>query len=185
MQPGSVPRGVEAMTCIAGFDPNAFGPFGAIFQNYVSALESFGQSNPSPLASLPGFDPQAAATQVTAPFKAVGRCQLEVLGLANRRAQAYMQVPTRYAQCRTPQELINEQMAFWRTASEQYADSSRKITEAWTQAFPWAVTPWMRGVSEATQTERDYISFNGTGSKDASGTGSSRKEQTSKQRRVA
>jgi hypothetical protein len=174
------------MTGIAGFDPNAFGPFGAIFQNYVSALESFGEGNPGSIAGLPGFDPQAATAQVTAPFKAAGRCQLEVLGLVNRRAQAYMQVPTRLAQCRTPQDLMNEQMAFWRTASEQYTDSTRKITEAWTQAFPWAATPWGRGAAgAATQAERDYISFNGTGSKEASGSGGSRKDQPNKQRRVA
>jgi hypothetical protein len=168
----------------SGFDPNAFGPFGAIFQTYISALENFGQGNTSPLSGLPGFDPQTATAQATAPLKVAGRCQLEVLGLANRRAQAYMQLPTRLAQCRTPQDLLNEQLAFWRTASEQYTDSTRKITEAWTQAFPWAGAPWAGGASQALRaTERDYISFNGTG-KDL-GAGGSRQEPVNKQRRVA
>jgi hypothetical protein len=171
-----------------GFDPNIFGPFGAIFQNYISALDSFGQGKAAPTAGLPGFDPQAVTAQATAPLKAAGRCQLEALGLINRRAQAYMQVPTRLAQCRTPQDLVNEQMAFWRTAGEQYSDSTRKIAEAWTQVFPWASAswanaPWAAGADRATRTERDYISFNGTG-KDA-GTGGGRQEPTNKQRRVA
>lgn len=168
----------------AGFDPNAFGPFGAIFQNYLSALESFGPGKAPPVAtSLPGFDPQAVAAQTTAPLKAIGRCQLEVLGLANRRAQAYMQVSTRLAQCRTPQDLMNEQMAFWRTASEQYTNSGRKIAEAWGQVLPWLGTSWVQGESRPERTERDYISFNGTGKEISAG--ASRQEPVNKQRRVA
>jgi hypothetical protein len=163
----------------AGFDPNAFGPFGALFQNYFSALESFGQGKSPFGGGFPlGFDQQAATSQATAPLKAAARCQVEVFGLVNRRTQAYMQVPTRLAQCRTPQDMLNEQMAFWRTAAEQYRESSVKIGEAWAQAMPWLGTAAMK-------TERDYINFNGTGSKE-SGAISTRQESAGKQqRRVA
>ena len=163
-----------------GFDPNAFGPFGALFQNYFAALESFSQGK-SPFGGgfAPGFDTQAATAQMTGPLKAAARCQLEILGLANRRAQALMQVPNRLAQCRTPQDLFNEQMAFWRVAGEQYRDSSLKIGEAWGQAFPWLIP------GHAQPSERDYINFNGTGGKEGT-THSTRQDQPSgKQRRVA
>jgi hypothetical protein len=174
------------MTCIVGFDPNAFGPFGAIFQNYLSTLESLGQGKTASAADVgvADFDPQSLPAQATAPLKAIGLSQLELLGLANRRTQAYLQLPTRLAQCRTPQDLVNEQMAFWRTASEQYTGSARKVAEVWAQAFPWIGTPaWVQGEERAARPERDYISFNGTGK--GAGTAGARTEAAGKQRRVA
>ncbi|MGE3230736.1 MAG: hypothetical protein AB7J30_14995 [Hyphomicrobium sp.] len=116
--------------------------------------------------------------EMTAPFKATARCQLELMGLANRRLQAYLQVPARLAQCRTPQDLVNEQMAFWRTATDQYRESMLKVGEAWGQAMPWLA-------GGATKTDRDYINFNGTGSKDGGAHGSRQEPGSSKQRRVA
>lgn len=163
----------------AGFDPNAFGPFGALFQNYFSALDNFGQGKSPVGDGFPfGFDPQAATSQVTAPLKAATRCQVEVLGLVNRRTQAYMQVPTRLAQCRTPQDVVNEQMAFWRTAAEQYRETSIKIGEAWAQAMPWLSAP-------AIKAERDYINFNGTGSKEGGAITTRQDNAGKQQRRVA
>ncbi len=163
----------------AGFDPNAFGPFGALFQNYFSAFETLGQGKlPLNGGFAFGFDPQTATSQATAPLKAAARCQVEVLGLVNRRTQAYMQVPTRLAQCRSPQDVLNEQLAFWRTATEQYQACAVKIGEAWAQALPLQLA----GMGKA---ERDYINFNGSGAKE-SGAVSSRQETAGKQqRRVA
>jgi len=141
----------------SGFDPNVLGPFGALFQNYFTALETFGRGS----SAFGGpFDSEAVSAQWTAPAKAAARCQLETLGLVSRRAQAYLQVPQRLAQCRTPQDVVNEQIAFWNTAQQQYRDSSRKIGEAWLHAFPW-LDPAALG--RQTRGERDYINFNGTG----------------------
>ncbi len=161
----------------AGFEPNAFGPFGALFQNYFSVLDNMGQGK-LPFGGMAGFDPQAATTQAMAPLKAAARCQLEMYGLANRRVQAYMQVPTRLALCRSPQDVLNEQMVFWRTAADQYRESAVKFGEAWGHAFPWASAAYSRA-------ERDYINFNGTGSKD-NGAITTRQDTAGKsQRRVA
>lgn len=165
-----------------GFDPNALGPFGALFQNYFTALETFGRGG----SAFEGgfgmpFDGEALTSQWLAPFKATARCQLETLGLMSRRAQAYLQVPTRLAQCRTPQDVLNEQMAFWRTAGEQYRDSSRRIGEAWLQAYPW-FNPAASAGRPAARRERDYINFNGTGGERSA---SPRAEPSGKQRRVA
>ena len=161
------------MATQAGFDPNAFGPFGALFQNYVSALETFSQGR-SPFGDLPGFDPQAMTSQVTAPLKVAARCQLEVMGLANRRLQAYLQTPSRLALCRTPHDFLNEQMAFFHTAMEQYGESSQKITDAWAHLMP---------SSAGSRVERDYISFNnGSGKEHGAPV---KQDAATKQRRVA
>lgn len=166
------------MATQAGFDTKIFGPFGALFDCYLQAVESLGQGK-LPFASLaPSVDVQALteqlSQQMTAPLKAAARCQLEVLGLANRRTQAYMQAPTRLAQCRTPQDFMNEQMAFWRTAAEQYRESALRVGQAWGQALPWL--PSGQGFAE-----RDYIVFNGV-SKD-SGAHTPRQEPPGAQRR--
>lgn len=88
-------------------------------------------------------------------MKGYARSQLEIMGFVSRRTQAYLEIPTRLQQCRTPQDLLNEQARFWQTAFEQYAEASRKILEAWAQA----------GGASAQQpvkaTARDYISFGG------------------------
>jgi len=162
-----------------GFDPNVLGPFGALFQTYFTALDTFGQGSKAfggTLGSPAAFDSEAATALLAAPLKVAARCQLEMLGLASRRAQAYLQVPTRLAQCRTPQDVVNEQMAFWRTAAEQYGTSGRKIGEAWAQMFPWLTA----GAGRQTTRERDYINFNGTGGEAGAGA-----EPTARQRRVA
>jgi len=162
-----------------GFDPNAFGPFGALFQNYFAALESFNPARGALGTDTPlGLDPQTLASQASGPLKAAARCQLEMLGLANRRTQAYMQFPTRLAQCRTPQDVLNEQMAFWRAATEQYRESLLKVAEAWGHAVP-AFGAFPLG---APKGERDYISFNGAG-KDSQIT--TRPDTAGRQRRVA
>lgn len=163
------------MGTLTGYDPNAFGPFGALFQNYFAALESLSQGK-SPI------DPQASTAQLTAPLKAAARCQLEVLGLVNRRTQAYLQVPTRLAQCRTPHDLLNEQMAFWRVAGEQYRESALRIGDAWSHVFPWAGA--YSGIT--TPAERDYISFNnGSGNRESSAPASRQEPAGKPQRRVA
>ncbi|MCC7254088.1 phasin family protein [Hyphomicrobium sp.] len=161
------------------FDPKAFGPFGAFYQAYFSALENIGRAYgvPSPVAT--DFAPNAMSQRLGAPFKAAARTQLEVLGLVNRRTQAYLHVPTLLARCRTPQDLVNAQMAFWRTAGEQYTDAARKVFDAWTSQDAWS---YSNGRPAATA--RDYINFNGTGSKER-GSHAGPEQPTGKQRRVA
>ena len=166
------------MATQAGFDTKAFGPFGALFQNYFSALEGFSQGRSPFGGGLPGFDPQAMAAQATGPLKVAARCQLEMMGLANRRAQAYLQVPTHLAQCRTPQDFFNEQMAFWHTTMEQYGESSRKVADAWAHLLPASF-----GQAGGARTERDYISFNNGSGKDHEAAG--KQDPVNRQRRVA
>ena len=163
------------MVAQSRFDTGLLGPFAPMFEAYFSSLQSLSQGVGGQAA-----DAQALGSQLTGPAKALARCQLEALGLANRRTQAYLDIPTRLARCKTPQDLINEQMAFWRTAAEQYTDSSRKIAEAWGQML---LLPGGFGSSfQGGRRERDYIAF--PSAKDANGQGASA-DARERQRRVA
>lgn len=83
------------------------------------------------------------------------RCQIEMQGLMSRRAQAYLEIPGRLANCRSPQELANEQARFWQTAYQQYTECSQRMMNAWTQAL----TP-VGGTSTAAEPRaRDYLTF--------------------------
>lgn len=166
-----------------GYDAYGIGSFASVFQNYLSAFETVSQGTPPLGAGFPtAFDTQAFTEQATAPLKAVARAQLEMLGLMNRRVQAYMQAPAKLAQCRTGRDILNEQMAFWHEAAEQYAASGRKIAAVWGEALPWAAPYAMMDVR---QTERDYIDFNGAADAKARVRPRVKPEPESKARRVA
>jgi len=117
---------------------NGKSPVHSFFHMYFSGLEAAGQA----------YDPY---------MKGLARAQLEFMGLMSRRAQACMEVPSRLSQCRTPQDVVNEQMQFWRTAFDEYSDSMGRISEA---VASWA-TPsfgFASGTDEA-ENVRDYITF--------------------------
>lgn len=117
---------------------NGKSPIQSYFQMYFSGLEALGQ----------------AADPFT---KGIARTQLEFMGLLTRRAQAYMEIPSRLSHCRTPQDLADEQMRFWRTAFEEYSDSLARMTEAMASlaapAFRFAHT------NDDVQSAHDYITF--------------------------
>ncbi|HRN87051.1 phasin family protein [Hyphomicrobium sp.] len=166
-----------------GYDAYGIGSFASVFQNYLSAFETVSQGTPPLGAGFPtAFDTQAFTQQATAPLKAVARAQLEMLGLVNRRVQAYMQAPAKLAQCRTSRDVLNEQMAFWQEAAEQYASSGRKIADAWSAALPLGA-PY--GVVDTLPADRDYIDFNGAASAKARTRPRVKAEPENKARRVA
>lgn len=114
-------------------------PLSSSLQAYFSGLDSVAQS--------------------LSPMKGFARWQLEVMGLMSRRAQAYMEIPSRLQRCRTPQDLVNEQSRFLRTTFEQYTEASQRIADALQMPSAFSA-PATRTVS------RDYISFG-----DSSGSG--------------
>jgi hypothetical protein len=105
---------------------------------YFGALEAMGQA----------YDPF---------MKSMARAQLEFMGLMSRRAQACMEVPGRLSQCRTPQDLVNEQMRFWRAAYEECSESMGRVTEAMgSLAVPsFAFAKY----GEDADSAHDYITF--------------------------
>lgn len=125
------------MTIHTTTQPGTSGPFFAPLHAYFGSLDSMAQS--------------------MSPLKGLARMQLEYTGFLSRRTQAYLEIPSRMQQCRTPQDLFNEQARFWQTAFEQYAEAGRRMTEAWQAGL---------GGTAATQpavraTARDYIAFGG------------------------
>lgn len=117
-----------------GFDTRSYSPFQVPFEMYFAGMS----------ALAPGLNP----------LKVGARLQLEAIGFLSRRAQACLEIPSRLSQCRTPQDLIAEQTRFFQTAFTQYAETSRRMTEALSQMV---VVPAGRD-GEARRT-RDYISF--------------------------
>jgi hypothetical protein len=122
-------------------------PANSPFQFYFGGLETFGQA----------YDPF---------LKGIARTQLEMLGFFNRRAQAYMQIPARVAQCRTPQDLATAQAQFWRAAYEDYTQSMGRVTGALAACAPNLAAM----VSEEVRNAHDYIAFPDAEAKDT-GTG--------------
>lgn len=125
----------------------------------MSDQSVFGAFNPGAFANpfqmyFGGLDTMAqSVSPMMGPMKAMARWQLETMGLMSRRAQAYMEIPSRLSRCRSPQDLMSEQTRFMQTAFQQYQESSKRIMEAWAQVTPMGFD------SGSDRTERDYISF--------------------------
>lgn len=111
-------------------------------------------------------------------MRGLARWQLELQGLAVRRAQAYLELPARLSQCRTPQELMAEQQRFMQTCFAHYSESSQHLMSAWAQMFQ---LPTATSEAGRQKGDRDYLSFreqrpvNGTGGDGQQPYGTSRK----------
>lgn len=116
-------------------DPKA-GPFVNLNQTYCNGLDSLAK----------GYEPM---------LKGVGRWNLEVMGLMTRRTRAWLEFPARVRQCRTPQDLVKEQLNFWHAAMQDYSDGTRRLTAA----FGAFAAPALNGawLDRTTAPARDYI----------------------------
>ena len=115
------------------------GPLGNLSQAYFGTLDKM----------MKGYEPA---------LKGAGRWNLELLSLATKRSREWLEVPTRLSRCKTPVDVVGEQMRFWQTAATQYADASHRLAAAF-GAF--AVAPYLNGAwgGETVQRSRDYITF--------------------------
>jgi hypothetical protein len=93
------------------------------------AVQATEEAASSWLGALKGAEPAV---------KAVARTNLEWVRFASKRAQAAIAVPSRLAACRTPHDLMTEQVRFWQTAFEQYAETTRQIGAIWSTVNPAA-----------------------------------------------
>jgi len=124
---------------------NGKSPVQSTFQMYFNGLEAFGQA----------YDPV---------LKGLARSQLEVMGFLNRRAQAYMEAPARLSQCRTPQDFMNLQVGFWRSAYQDYSESVGRVT----QALSALQLPQFGALAgDDPQSAHDYIAFPETKDQDS------------------
>lgn len=116
-------------------DPKA-GPFCNLSQAYLSGLD----------VAARGYEPA---------FRSAARWNLELMGLATRRARAWLELPSRLARCRTPQDLVRENLRYWQTSAHDYADGAQRLTiAAGAFAMPGANGAWVK-----TAPGRDYITF--------------------------
>ncbi len=119
-------------------DPKS-GPLGNLSQAYFGTLDTIAK----------GYEPA---------LKGVGRWNLELMGLMTKRSREWLELPTRLTRCKSPVDLVNEQMRFWQTAASQYADASHRLAAAFGAC---AVVPYLNGAwgGETVQRTRDYITF--------------------------
>ena len=112
------------------------GPFGNLWQAYAEQLDALAK----------GCEPAALG---------FGRCNLELMTLAVRRTQAWLEQPARLGACRTPQDLMSEQVRFWQTAGAHYAESGQRWLAA---LMSTAQNPMAKPAGDGQPREaRDYI----------------------------
>jgi hypothetical protein len=126
-------------------DPKC-GPFANLWLTYSSGLDALAK----------GYEPVVLG---------LGRCQAELMTLALRRTQAWLDRPMRLSRCRTPQDAVGEHLSFWQTAGAQYAESSQRVLAAVlsTTGAPLAAA----GSTGADREARDYIAVAGRNEKAA------------------
>jgi hypothetical protein len=133
---------------------NGKSPVHSLFHMYFSGLEAVGQT----------YDPF---------MKSFARAQLELLGLMSRGAQACLEIPTRLSRCRTPQDVVDEQMRFWRAAFEDYSDSVGRVRDAMAS---FTMLPFgFELPDDEAESARDYITFPET--KEPGGAGKARERK--------
>jgi len=88
-------------------------------------------------------------------FRAATRSNLEAYSLMSRRTLAYLELPMRLSQCRSPQDFASEQMRFWQDMFRQYAECGQKVMGAWIEFAQKA----SRSGGKNGEKERDYITF--------------------------
>jgi hypothetical protein len=72
-----------------------------------------------------------------------------------------MEAPARLSQCRTPQDFMNLQVGFWRSAYQDYSESLGRVTQALQLPQLGALT------GDDTQNAHDYIAFPETKDQDS------------------
>lgn len=113
------------------------GPVAGPFANWNQTLEAVGKSSEPML-------------------KSIGRWNLELMGLSARRARAWMEIPAQLSRCKTPQDLMREQLLFWQHFAVDYAEGTQRLTRALSAVTGSA----MAGLQNGKDTlARDYINF--------------------------
>ena len=107
------------------------------------------------------------------------RSQLGLQGLMFRRAQAYLELPSRMAQCRSLQDLMAEQQRFIQTCLGQYSQSSQQIMGTWAQLFQLPMPEYQPGMPY----EHDYLGY--PDQRSTNGAGTSQHQTRQGQRRAA
>jgi hypothetical protein len=69
------------------------------------------------------------------PFaRGVARANMELAGLASRRAKAYADFPVQLTRCQTPNDMLNRQMKFFSELISDYQETLGRVTRTWVEA---------------------------------------------------
>lgn len=98
----------------------------------------------------------AASSALEPVARNTARFNLELSSLVGQRAQAYSRIPETLAQCRTPAEVLQAQMAFWQEAGRQYAATAEHLAQMWRSVSPM---PFGATAADAPGEARDFITF--------------------------
>ncbi len=116
-------------------------------------------------ASLPNAGMEMALQSINPWLKAMAQTNIEILRLLTRRSQAAVEMTTKAAQCRQPQDLIGLQTQFWQTAVQQQTDAARQIVSSWGSVLPMAgalansMGQQAAAVQSAAETARDFMAM--------------------------
>jgi len=69
------------------------------------------------------------------PFaRGVARANMELAGLASRRAKAYAEFPVQLTRCQTPNDMLNRQMRFFSELISDYQETLGRVTRTWVES---------------------------------------------------
>jgi hypothetical protein len=85
---------------------------------------------------LPAAVVKTASRATNPVMVAVTRTGAELTACTSQRLQAMIEQPSRLAQCRTPHDLMTEQLRFCQVAADQYTAALRAMTSAWSTVIP-------------------------------------------------
>ena len=81
--------------------------------------------------------------------KGVARTNMELAGLASRRAKAYVEFPAELTRCQTPQDVVNRHMRFWSDMMRDYQTTLGRMTRTWADsASPQQLQQMMQEAGE-------------------------------------
>ena len=69
------------------------------------------------------------------PFRAMAIGQFQTMSLLNRRIQASAELPRRLAACRSPEDLMRENLRFIQGALRDWSDAVQAVADAWDEAL--------------------------------------------------
>jgi hypothetical protein len=87
--------------------------------------------------------------------RSAARAQLELSSLVGTRVKAWTEIPSTLAQCRTPIDLFQAQVAFWQEAGRNYSETTQRVMSAWSGLVASATD----AAKAAAVEPRDYITF--------------------------
>ena len=121
-------------------DPHA-GPFANLGQAYCNNLDTLAKN----------YEPV---------FMGASKLSLEVMNFMTRRTRAWLEIPARATQCKTPLDIAKAQQQFWQAAVHDYTEVAQRLTSALGAiASPALTGKW---ASPPGVPARDYIAISET-----------------------